>query len=884
MSNFRKYGGINFSQNANIVKHNMLNSKNVSYLKSGLYNSRETFLSHIDMSGNSILHIGNLYFQDGTSISSGTMNLGISQVLGYDPDASGKSMINVGNVGYSNGKTQSSSYTGHHPFEETTYNYATITLDTNGKISGIVDNPSIVSGLGDVLDVSGDGNGNSITNISNISANDFVSTNILNLTSDGKIKFTNDKEQTSSYTGWIPPADNTSYNLPTLTFDTNGKIIGIVENNSSPYGLEDILNNSNDGGGLGIENIKNIVQTGTGTNILKSTEFQGNISQVGTVTNILKSTEFQGNISQVGTVTNILKSTEFQGNVTQSSNGEIILQSGTGTNILKSTEFQGISKYSSSYIFSDINDIPNKGYVDNLASGISPTALCKCATTGNIDLLLIPEPLTVDNYVVLNGDRILVKSQGDNSGNNINTTNVDNGIYIYNVGSPSTLTRSGDCSNGDDVSNQLTFITDGSLNKMKSFVQTVSGAEVGTNSLNYVPFYSLNYNLGQGLELVSGATLQVKPLLDFLKGISIEGILYLEDINNNPGYKTQIYHEDESVSFVNNTDTSNISFLPSYIFSCNNLGDDSKETIPLSFNSSSFTIDVSNNISSSSSVVYRAINNSTYGYPIGHNFTGDCHFNGNQIFNSVDLNSNTSLNSKIFQGNKTFYIDNNSNTIDYYDSSVIFACNNLGGDDKQTIPLKFNSSSFTIDVSNNISSSSPVVYRAINNSIYGYPIGHNFTGNCYFNNSISFENKTVPTYNIPNTLGWLLNVGEINRGTFDSNINTQASLITNQLLYEASYLMNGFIKFQYNGTKGDIELLTYINLNIYYDDPPTEPPSSIISLGDISFMKNKIYTYPFSLIVSGINSMYFSITHTSGSNVGNWTYIALSNVVFSRMS
>jgi|694.fasta_scaffold14667_12 hypothetical protein len=81
MATFRKYGGTNFSPIANIVRHNILNSKSSSITTSGLYNSKETFLSHIDMSGNSLLHVGNLSFQDGTSISSGTIvNPGLTQV------------------------------------------------------------------------------------------------------------------------------------------------------------------------------------------------------------------------------------------------------------------------------------------------------------------------------------------------------------------------------------------------------------------------------------------------------------------------------------------------------------------------------------------------------------------------------------------------------------------------------------------------------------------------------------------------------------------------------------------------------------------------------------------------------------------------------------
>jgi hypothetical protein len=69
MATFRKYGGTNFSPISNIVRHDILNSKSSSFNTTGLYNSKEIYLSHIDMSGNSLLHVGNIIFQDGTSIS-----------------------------------------------------------------------------------------------------------------------------------------------------------------------------------------------------------------------------------------------------------------------------------------------------------------------------------------------------------------------------------------------------------------------------------------------------------------------------------------------------------------------------------------------------------------------------------------------------------------------------------------------------------------------------------------------------------------------------------------------------------------------------------------------------------------------------------------------
>ena len=64
---FRRFGGINYSSNNNIVHSHYSNNDNINIQnRSGLPNSKEVFKSHIDMSGNSILHLGCVYFQDGS--------------------------------------------------------------------------------------------------------------------------------------------------------------------------------------------------------------------------------------------------------------------------------------------------------------------------------------------------------------------------------------------------------------------------------------------------------------------------------------------------------------------------------------------------------------------------------------------------------------------------------------------------------------------------------------------------------------------------------------------------------------------------------------------------------------------------------------------------
>ena len=71
MSSFRRYGGLNNSANNIVTRSYISNSEQMNVNNySGQQNSKETFASHIDMSGNSILHTGCIYFQDGSQMCS----------------------------------------------------------------------------------------------------------------------------------------------------------------------------------------------------------------------------------------------------------------------------------------------------------------------------------------------------------------------------------------------------------------------------------------------------------------------------------------------------------------------------------------------------------------------------------------------------------------------------------------------------------------------------------------------------------------------------------------------------------------------------------------------------------------------------------------------
>jgi hypothetical protein len=76
MSTFRRYGGLNYASTNNITRSFISNSDQMNINNfSGLENTKETFKSHIDLSGNSILHTQTIYFQDGTQMSTAS-NIG----------------------------------------------------------------------------------------------------------------------------------------------------------------------------------------------------------------------------------------------------------------------------------------------------------------------------------------------------------------------------------------------------------------------------------------------------------------------------------------------------------------------------------------------------------------------------------------------------------------------------------------------------------------------------------------------------------------------------------------------------------------------------------------------------------------------------------------
>ena len=100
MSSFRRYGGLNYSANNSITRSYISNSEQMNVNNySGQKNSKETFASHVDMSGNSILHTGCIYFQDGSFMCTASNNGDQEYTQWMNGQYNSSIYYNFGNVG-----------------------------------------------------------------------------------------------------------------------------------------------------------------------------------------------------------------------------------------------------------------------------------------------------------------------------------------------------------------------------------------------------------------------------------------------------------------------------------------------------------------------------------------------------------------------------------------------------------------------------------------------------------------------------------------------------------------------------------------------------------------------------------------------------------------
>jgi len=123
-------------------------------------------------------------------------------------------------------------------------------------------------------------------------------------------------------------------------------------------------------------------------------------------------------------------------------------------------------------------DAATKNYVDSVAVGLFWKNPARVATTGNLSIGTDLEAGdTLDGVVLVAGDRVLVKDQG---------VATENGIYVASV--TGAASRSNDLEVGDDADGIALFVTEGTQNGDKAWVQTDNPAIVGTDSLTFIQF------------------------------------------------------------------------------------------------------------------------------------------------------------------------------------------------------------------------------------------------------------------------------------------------------------------------------------------------------------------------------------------------------------
>lgn len=141
-------------------------------------------------------------------------------------------------------------------------------------------------------------------------------------------------------------------------------------------------------------------------------------------------------------------------------------------------------------------DAATKGYVDNIAAGLSWKQPVRVATTANIAL---SGTQTIDGIAVVAGDRVLVKNQ---------TTASQNGIYIVAAGAWS---RSPDGDSAAELEGAAVFVRQGSTQQDQQWVVTTDSITLGSTEITWALFgATVATQAGAGL-VQSGNALDVNP-------------------------------------------------------------------------------------------------------------------------------------------------------------------------------------------------------------------------------------------------------------------------------------------------------------------------------------------------------------------------------------
>jgi hypothetical protein len=169
-----------------------------------------------------------------------------------------------------------------------------------------------------------------------------------------------------------------------------------------------------------------------------------------------------------------------------------ILTTDTDGDLILSPNGQGVVKLPSSYETRtnlDADSLVPKSYVDAIAEGLHVHASVKAATTGTLTSLISDGTVTyangtsgvgatltlanalgtLDDYTLVDGDRILIKDE---------SAQEHNGIYIRT--DSTTFTRASDFDTVDEIaSGDFLFVENGTINGSNGFVQTETHTAIG---------------------------------------------------------------------------------------------------------------------------------------------------------------------------------------------------------------------------------------------------------------------------------------------------------------------------------------------------------------------------------------------------------------------
>ncbi|AMV16608.1 hypothetical protein [Planctomyces sp. SH-PL14] len=143
---------------------------------------------------------------------------------------------------------------------------------------------------------------------------------------------------------------------------------------------------------------------------------------------------------------------------------------------LVNVDFGGVAKPVNLPDPTSPQDAATKAYADSLIEGLNWKDNVRLATTGNVNLS--SPGGTIDGVTPATDDRILVKSQTDET---------ENGIYFY-TGSSSAMTRCPDADTFDKLENAVVTVDEGTTNAQTRWRQTEVNGTLDTDDIVWDSF------------------------------------------------------------------------------------------------------------------------------------------------------------------------------------------------------------------------------------------------------------------------------------------------------------------------------------------------------------------------------------------------------------